>query len=134
MYTPELVEDLAPLGHVRGATLADQHVAEHGIVDVALILELARHVGSEEVVVGIEERRLGAKGHGLVLAVEGGADVCAVFLLDGLGVDADVFEVLEEELHGVDLDSRAVGGIGQRSGEAVGIARLREEARAGSNL
>src|SRR6185436_9876094 len=110
----DLVEHLSPLGHVRGAPLADHQVAQHGIVDVALVLELVGHIGAEEVVVGVEERRLRPEGHGLVLAVEGRADVRAVLLLDRLGVDADVLQVFQEELDGVHLDGRAVGGIGQR--------------------
>ncbi len=123
----DLVEHLAPLGHVRGAPLTDEQVAQHGIVDVALILELIGHVRAEEIIVGVEERCLRSKGHGLVLAVEGGADVRAVLLLYRLGVDADVLQVLQDQLDGVDLDGRAVRGIREGGREAVGMARLGQE-------
>src|SRR5258705_1498477 len=93
----DLVEHLAPFGHVRGAPLADHQIPQHGIVDVALVLELVGHVRAEEVVVGVEERCLRAEGHGFVLAVERGADVRPVFLLNRLGVDADVLPILHEE-------------------------------------
>src|SRR5712691_11769321 len=58
----DLVEHVPPLGHVCGAPLADEQVAQHGIVDVALVLELTRHVRSEQVVIGVEEGRLGPEG------------------------------------------------------------------------
>jgi zinc protease len=49
-----------------------------------------------------EERRLRTERHRVELAVEARRDVGAVLLLVELGVDADLFEVLEGELHRVD--------------------------------
>src|SRR6266404_7221116 len=37
----DLVDDLAPLGDVLSAALANQHVGHDGVIDVALVLELA---------------------------------------------------------------------------------------------
>src|SRR5881397_2190391 len=104
----DVEDDLAPLGHVGGAPLAHQHVGHHRVVDVALVLELAGIVLTEEEVVGLEEPRLRAVGHGVELAVEARRDVGAVLLGVDLGVDADVLEVFLHELHRVHEDRRAV--------------------------
>src|SRR6266852_8647835 len=71
---------LPPLGGIRGPSLADQHVRYHRIVDVAVVLDLARVVLAVEEVVRLEKGRLGAEGHRVVFAVEGGRDVGSVLL------------------------------------------------------
>src|SRR5215470_1063801 len=66
----QLVDDLTALRRVGGAALANHHIRRYGIVHVALILELAGIVVTEEVVVGVEKRRLRAERHRVELAVE----------------------------------------------------------------
>src|SRR6266851_7449097 len=100
----DLPDDLAALHRIRGAPLADQHVGHDRIVDVPVVLDLARVVLAVEEVVGLLEAGLGAEGHRVVLAVERGRDVRAVLLGDELGVDADVLQVLEHELENTGED------------------------------
>src|SRR5207249_5420354 len=118
----DVVDDLAALGDVGRAPLADQHVGHHRVVDVALVLELFRVVLAEQEVVRLQEPRLGPEGHRLELAVEARRDVRAVLFLVDLDVDADRLQVLLHELHRVDQDRRAVGREAHGSGETVGIA------------
>src|SRR6185503_19398644 len=75
-----LVDDLPPLGRIHGAPLPDQHVGQHRVVDVAVVLDLPRVVLAVEEVVRLQERGLGPEGHGLVLAVERAGDVGPVLL------------------------------------------------------
>src|SRR5262245_66400247 len=52
----QLVDDLAALCDIEDPALADQHVGDDGVVDVALVLRLARSVHPAEEVVGLEYR------------------------------------------------------------------------------
>src|SRR5262249_12361764 len=110
-----------------GGVLANPYRRRYGIVHVALILELAGIVVTEEVVVGVEKRRLRAERHRVELAVEARRDVRAVLLGVELRVDADIFEVLHDELAVVDDDRRAVRGPAYARGEAVRITRRGEQ-------
>ena len=94
-----------------------------GSFDVALILELPLHVVRVQEVVRLEERRLGAIGHGVELAVERGGDVGAILLGVELGVDADVLQVLQDELHGVHEDGPARTLATTGSGADVDLSR-----------
>jgi hypothetical protein len=53
----ELVDQLAALGRVEGAALADEQVGHDRVVDVALLLRLAGRVLAAELAVGVEEAR-----------------------------------------------------------------------------
>src|SRR5438093_10309293 len=123
----EVVDDLAALDVVVRAPLAEQEVGEGRIVHVALVPRLAGIVLAVEEVVGIEERRLRAVGHGFELAQQARRRVGAVLLLVQPRLDPDVLEVLDDELGGVDEDRRPVRGEVDGAREAVRIAGLGQE-------
>src|SRR5437660_1338288 len=120
----EVVDDLAALDVVIRAPLAEQEVGEGRIVHVALVPRLAGIVLAVEAVVGIEERRLRAVGHGFELAQQARRRVGAVLLLVQPRLDPDVLEVLDDELGGVDEDRRPERGEVDGAREAVRIAGL----------
>src|SRR2546422_10770208 len=93
----DVEDDLAPLGEVDRPSLADEQVGHHGIVDVALVLELFPVILAEEEVIGLEEPRLRPVRHRVELAVEARRDVGAVLFRVELDVDPDVLEVLLDE-------------------------------------
>jgi hypothetical protein len=98
----DLVDDLPPLLHIRRPPLPHQQVIQHRVVDMAPVPRLPRVVLAEEEAVGLEEGREGAEAHGVELAEAAGGLVGAVLLLIELGVDADVLELLDNELRVVD--------------------------------
>src|SRR5256885_3386025 len=123
----EVVDDLAALDVGVRAPVAEKEVGEGRMVHVALVPRLAGIVLAVEEVVGIEERRLRAVGHGFELAQQARRRVGAVLLLVQPRLDPDVLEVLDDELGGVDEDRRPVRGEADGAREAVRIAGLGQE-------
>src|SRR5205807_7241634 len=78
-------------------------------------------------VVGIEERRLRAERHRVELPEVAARDEGAVLALVELRVDADILEVLEDELGVVAEERRAVRREAQARGKAVGISGCGEQ-------
>ena len=122
------MDGLPPLADVEGAPLADDEVGDHGVVDVALVSRLPRHVLAIEVAVGLEECRLGAEPHRVELADEAGREVGPVLLLIELGLDADVLEVFQHQLRLVDQDAGAVRREADGAGNTVGLTGRGHEA------
>src|SRR5438552_2399686 len=106
----QLREELAPLHGVCRPALAHEQIGDDRIVDVALVLQLLRIVHPVDEVIGIEERRLRPVRHRIELAEVAAGDERAVLALVELRLDADLLEIPEEELRGVDERGRAVGG------------------------
>ena len=115
------------LRHVEDPPLADEHVGDDRIVDMALVLGLARIVHSEQEIVGIQERRLWPERHRVELPEVAAGDEGAILSLVERRVDADALEILEDQLGVVAEESRAVRGEAQARGEAVRIAGRGEQ-------
>src|SRR5215467_3982281 len=107
--------------------LATSKIRQRRIFDVALVLRLSRVVHAEEEVVGIEERRLGAVGHRVELPEVTARDEGAVLALVELRVDADVLEVLEDQLRVVDEQGRAIRREAETGREPIRVAGRGEE-------
>src|SRR5262245_36500669 len=116
------MDDLAPLRHVEDPPLADEHVGDDRVVDVALVLRLARVVHAVEEVVGIQEWGLRPEGHRVELAEVAARDEGAVFALVKLRRDADGLQIPEDELGVVAEQGRAVRREAQARRKAARIA------------
>src|SRR3989441_7029994 len=125
--TLQVVDNLPALGDVEDTPLTDQHVGDDRVVDVTLVLRLPRIVHAEEEVVGIEERSLRAVRQRVELPEVAARDEGAVFALVELRADADVLQILEDELGVVGEEGRPIRREAQTGGKAVRMPRRGEE-------
>src|SRR6266849_3140751 len=132
----EIVKHLAALDGVGDPSLADQEVGHHGVVDVALVLLLARVVHAEDEAIGLQVGRLGAVRHGIELAEVARGDERSVLALVQFRVDPHVLEVLQDELGVIREDRGAVGREADAPGNPPGCpaAASSRRASAGSCL
>jgi len=107
--TLDVVDDLATLGHVEGATLELDHLRELGIVDALGVERLPRDEIAVEVAVRVGPGAEEPGAHLVELAEDGARDEGAVLLELELRLDPALLPAGERHLHRVD-EVRAVAG------------------------